>query len=284
MFLTIFTPTYNRALLLGRLFQSLIIQNESDFEWIIVDDGSLDNTKEMIKKFQINAPFKIKYIYQENSGKHIAFNMAIKEASGDYFLCVDSDDWLSSYSIKELRKEVQNLDDSIAGLISLKSLEDGTIIGGTFPSDVRYSSLYNLASIYHCGGDRTLLYRTNILKKYHFPVFKNEKFMTECVLYDQIDMKYEMKISNIVTMICEYQENGLSSNLRKIQISNPMGTALFYKQRLELAKGIKDKCIYKLRCDAFEYLSYTKNQNLQINILIKIVGWIVSRYYCFKAK
>lgn len=284
MFLTVFTPTYNRSILLKKLYQSLIVQQEYDFEWLIVDDGSSDDTREVVRKFQQDNFFEIRYIYQENAGKHVAFNRAIKEAKGDYFLCVDSDDRLGFDAVRELKKEAQSMVCGAAGIISLKSLEDGTIIGGEFPINVKYSSLYNLSSVYHCGADRTLVYRSRILEQYCFPVIENEKFMTECVLYDQIDMKYEMKLANIVTTVCEYQEDGLSSNLRKIQINNPVGTALFYRQRLELTKCLKEKWAYKVRCDAFEYLSFKSGQGVQLNAVSRLIGWIVSKYYHFRAK
>lgn len=284
MFLTIFTPTYNRQNLLIRLYNSLKEQYNRDFEWLIIDDGSRDHTKQIVEDLMSDKTINIRYIFQENAGKHVAFNRAIKEAKGDFFICVDSDDLLKNNAIKELEKHLANIKDESAGIITLKSTMNGDVIGGKMPDSVEYTTLYKLATIYHCGAERTLVYRTKILQKYCFPVVKNEKFMTECVLYDQIDQDYEMKIANIVTTVCEYQEDGLSSNLRQLQIKNPMGTAIFYEKRISLTNDLKEKMFYKIRAAAFKVIARQRGNEIHLDVFEKLVGNIISKYYYFHAR
>ena len=104
MFITVFTPTYNRANYLGRLYQSLLGQTDQDFEWLIVDDGSNDGTKDLVEQFQREKQLKIDYYFQENKGKHIAVNRALDLAKGKWFVTIDSDDYIAPECIEKCRE------------------------------------------------------------------------------------------------------------------------------------------------------------------------------------
>lgn len=285
MFLTIFTPTYNRKNLLPRLFESLKAQSDYDFEWLIIDDGSSDGTDGYFKTIIDKAPFTIRYFRQTNQGKHVAFNKAILEAKGTAFLCVDSDDYLIRNAVQVI-KESWQIPADCAGIMALKKYENEEILGTVFPDSINKASLYELSCILKYPGERTLIYQTSVLSYYQFPVFPSEKFMTECVLYDQIDQKYKMLLLNIPITVCEYQNNGLSNNLRQIQINNPKGTALFYKNRIKMSKSVFETIKNYIRYSSFLIIVEKDSRNLigkagLINLLIGNVG---KKYYLSKAK
>lgn len=226
--ITIFTPTYNRAHTLNNLYKSLINQKCKDFIWMIVDDGSTDNTKEIVKKFKSENKIEIEYYYQNNHGKHVAHNLGVKKCKTELFFCVDSDDQLSPNAIDEIleiEKSGKISKSNICGIVGNKCLIDGSIIGTKFP-EVEYESLTEL---YKKGkkGDTSLIYKTDIIKKYPFKVFENEVFLRESTAYDEIDKKYKLYVTNQIFSICEYLEDGLSKNALKIEMKNPLGAAYF---------------------------------------------------------
>ena len=217
--ITVFTPTYNRCNLLNRLYQSLISQTNKNFEWLIVDDGSCDDTKQTVDEWIKDNKIKIRYIYQINSGKYVAFNNGVQNAIGDLFFCVDSDDYLPFGAIETIYNVWSNTQlEDVSGIIALKSYTDGKIIGNKICDSIKVASAFELTYKYNCGGERSLVYRTDILKNNLFPVIDGEKFVTECVVYDRIDQNYKLLILNEVLTVCEYQADGLTSNIFKTML------------------------------------------------------------------
>jgi len=288
--ITVFTPTYNRAGLLNRLYNSLISQTSKDFEWIIVDDGSIDDTKEVCQFFIDENIIKIKYFFQENSGKHIAINNGVKNASGELFLCVDSDDMLTNNAIDLLLKtwnSIQNSD--LAGIIALKNKMDNSIIGDVFPNSLTKVTTFELSEKYGCGGDKCMIYRTDILKSYPYPQITNEKFVTECVVFDQIATKKSMWLLNESICICEYQINGLTSNIFSTMLQNPIGYKIYYKQRIDMAYTFKQRFGFIIRYNAFNIMSnedtynYTGKHKILVS-LSKPIGFLIVKYYKIKKR
>lgn len=145
--LTIFTPAYNRAYILEKAYRSLQCQSDKRFEWIIVDDGSNDNTKNLVQKWQDeNNTFKIEYYFQENSGKHIAINNGIEFAKGRLFLILDSDDYLRNDAVEIIIKyaDTINIKMHYGGIVGNRAYFDGEIIGSTF--DGKYRDLTFLSA------------------------------------------------------------------------------------------------------------------------------------------
>lgn len=239
-FITIFTPTYNRKKTLERLYKSLTKQTFKDFEWLIVDDGSTDDTKEYIQSL-INSltDFKIRYYYQQNSGKHVAYNLGLRLAKGMYFFCVDSDDWLPIDSIESINKILVNKKDiNTIGVIGLKSLKNGKLLSPTFPQNIIRCNTYYLSEILKCRGEWSLVFETKKAIHFPFPIINGEKFMGELVIYDEISKFFNQYLDNHIYTICEYQENGLSNNIHRIMRDNPGGYLLFYKNRIDLARNL----------------------------------------------
>ena len=197
---TIFTATYNRALLLSKLYNSLLNQTYKNFEWIIVDDGSTDGTKNTINKFIKDKKINIKYYFQENAGKHRAINKGIDLAVGKYFFIVDSDDYLPNDSLEIYEKYILKIDDDeYAGLVGLKAYNLNKIIGKTF-NGKELDILNYERKKYGIFGDKAEIYKTEILKKFKFPEYKNEKFLNEAIVWNEIALNgYKLKFINEIT-------------------------------------------------------------------------------------
>lgn len=222
---TIFTPTYNRARLLKRLYESLKEQSDKDFEWIIVDDGSKDNTEEVVQGFIKEKSIPIKYLKKENEGKHIAINVGCDMAEGELFFIVDSDDYIPKEAIEEVKRDWKKYRNNtgIAGLVYLKAWENGNLMGRKFEKDEFISNHvkeYNKGGVW---GEKLKILRTEIFRKNKFPKYENEKYVGEHVLWIEVSRKYDLVYINKVLYIAEYLEDGLTMAGRKLRIENPLG-------------------------------------------------------------
>lgn len=255
MLLTVFTPTYNRVNTLSRLFESLNKQNFNDFEWLIVDDGSTDNTTELIKIFKEKADFCIRYYKKENGGKHTAHNKALELAKGELFFTVDSDDWLPEDCFEKLQEYAHKVlsQPKSVGIVGLKAYGDGKIIGRSFPEVMADSSFENLDRTGN-GGERSLVFKTEVIRQYPFPIIEGEKFVTEAVVYDKIDRYQGFIICNEIFTICEYQIDGLSSNPRKIMAKNPTGFMMWFSGRIDRKQPQLKRVGYILKYHAMRAL------------------------------
>lgn len=243
--ITIFTPTYNRAYLLKRLYDSIKVQPYSNFEWIIVDDGSNDNTKELINEFINENIVNIKYFYQENSGKHIAINRGVEEASGELFYIVDSDDYIPKNALNIIDKWEKTIieKDKFAGVAGLKVDEDNKIMGTTFSTALEYVDATSLErEIYNITGEKAEVFYTQILKQYKFPKIEGEKFITEAYIWNKMaNDGYKLRWFNENIMICKYMDDGLTKNLNKINEMNPKGYLLFLLDDIKYEKSFFKK-------------------------------------------
>ena len=226
--ITVFTPSYNRAYCLSDLYQSLIRQTSKNFLWHIVDDGSTDNTEQLVKSFMEEGKIEIRYDYQENSGKHVAHNTGVLKCETELFVCVDSDDYLTDDAVEIAEREWNKIEPAhkleIAGLVADKCWTDGKIIGVEFPEIAEEAGLLEW---YKLGkqGDTTLVYRAEVLKEFLFPVFEGERFLREHVCYWQIDKKYKLRAVRKNMCVCEYRNDGLSANAVKHEFQSPRGAA-----------------------------------------------------------
>lgn len=234
-FITIFTPSYNRRQLIERLYQSLLTQNEKNFEWLVVDDGSTDDTEKyfthLLSKQQ---PFHIRYIKQKNGGKHRAINNGVQNASGELFFIVDSDDYLTENAIKKINQWVTTLDSTHkwAGIAGLKGFSKNKIVGqhnSTLYIDAKNSERrkYNLL------GDKAEVYFTDVLKQHPFPEIPGENFISEEIVWNTIARDgYYLRWFNEIIYICDYLEGGLTRDNAKDK-KNPQGRLLWAKGQLK---------------------------------------------------
>ena len=256
---TVFTPTFNRKELLEKLYKSLQKQTFKDFEWLIVDDGSTDGTKEKVEEFLSEKKLEIKYYFKENGGKQRAYNFATEKANGELFICLDSDDEYVENGLETIlkywKKYEKNSD--IAGMGYLSTYPNREIIGSSFPEKEMISTQFEIYNKYGVKGDKGLMFRTEIIKKYKFPVFEDEKFITEAIVYNRICEKYKMVYVNEKIEIKEYQEDGLTAKYNNLLLRNPKGQALYHNeinsQKLTFKQKILNNAVYYKFCKVAGY-------------------------------
>lgn len=235
MLITIFTPTYNRAHTLERLYQSLKNQTTADFEWLIVDDGSTDNTESLISGYIAEKVIPIQYIKTENRGKSSAVNTGVRHAGGELFFIVDSDDYIMPTAIKQICKSWDMLDSKelYAGLCFRKeNYSTQKIIGHPFPKHELKSNSLEMAYKYGIMEDKAEVFATEVLKKYPFPSIPGEKFVPEAYIWNKIAEKYSLYYVDESIYMCDYLEDGYSKNFKKNLQNNPEGFLLYYKDLL----------------------------------------------------
>ena len=224
--LCIFTPAYNRAYLLLRLYESLCAQSNQDFEWLVIDDGSTDGTELLLKKLQAEGRIQMRYIVQNNQGMHGAHNTAYQNIQAPYNTCIDSDDYAPVDAVEKILKACDALPANCAGIVGLDANTKGQIIG------TRFNQAYTtLEQFYHEGGkgDKKIVYKTEVVKRYPaYPLFEGERYVGLAYLYLLIDKDYVLKTLNEVLVIVDYQAEGSSNNMLKQYVKNPQGF-LFYR-------------------------------------------------------
>lgn len=241
--ITVFTPTFNRGYLMNKLFYSLNSQTNKHFEWLIVDDGSIDQTGELVETFKEQADFEIRYFYQQNGGKHRAINHGLDLARGELFFIVDSDDSLTDDAIEKIFNNYSGIafDNSFAGIAFNKGFSKKRIVGETFEGT--YIDCDNLHRGKHnILGDKAEVYRTDILKSIKFPEIDGENFMSEVVLWNEVARRgYKLRWFNDIIYFCDYLEDGLTKNSEKILFNNPVAHQMMTKELLQIDFTLKRK-------------------------------------------
>ena len=206
--ITVLTPTYNRSYSLPRLYQSLVKQSKHDFEWLVIDDGSLDDTENLIKGYQLDSPFNIRYFKKNNGGKHSALNLGFKKSNNEWIFIVDSDDWLEKNCIEYIKSKITDSGFNYDSISFLRSYETGEIIGDKYTT--RLDGFIERGD--QCiKGDKADIFRKSKLLGFSFPEFDGERFMAESPLYLWYGKRWSTFFSNYSGYICEYQPDGLSS-------------------------------------------------------------------------
>jgi len=235
---TVFTPTYNRAHTLHRVYECLCLQTFKDFEWLIVDDGSTDDTVDLVFGWTKASRIAIRYIKQENQGKHVAFNLGVENAKGELFLPLDSDDSCTPQALERFYARWQaipeNLRSKFSGITCLCKDEQGDIIGGTLPNDVVDGRFHDVLSQLKRTGEMWGFHKTSVLREFPFPIFFNEKFVPEGLVWNRISGKYLMRFINEPLRHYFTSGDSLSSKMTRIRIDNPNGTIVYYKELLNI--------------------------------------------------
>lgn len=232
--LTVFTPTYNRAYLLPRLYESLCCQTLQDFVWLVIDDGSSDNTCELIKSFQTEDKISVEYIYKENGGMHTAHNTAFDCTQTEIIMCVDSDDILRKNAVELIIKRWQEVSclQEFAGVVAdCAVLKNGEILGTALPKHIKAIKFYDIYYRYHVKGDKLLAYNTKLIKPDPYPSFENEKFVALDIKYLNIDKL--LAIIHTPLMEKEYQPGGYTHNIPIVYTRNPRGFLYYHIFRMK---------------------------------------------------
>lgn len=250
--LTIFTPTYNRAYTLHLCYESLKRQTYKDFVWLIIDDGSTDDTKELVAGWIREKTIQIKYYYQQNQGMHGAHNTAYQLIETELNVCIDSDDYMPDDAVEKIINMWNSSgSNKVSGIIGLDSYTDGKIIGSELPSGLKTSTLFDLYEKHGVSGDKKLVYRTELTKMFPYPVYENENYVGLAYKYFMLDRQYEMLLMNEILCCVEYLPDGSSLNMLSQYKKNPKGFAFFRKELMKLPFASN---MYKYR-QAIHYVS-----------------------------
>ena len=281
MLITVFTPTFNRAYTLEKLYQSLLNQSNLSFEWVVVDDGSTDETSHLFEHWlQKENPFYISYHKQKNQGKHVAINQGLDRAKGDVFFIVDSDDEITENAIEKIITWSEKIiaDQQFWGVSGNLIQPDGKAIGTSFTG--QYKDLYyHERNKYNITGDKAEAFFMHHIKDFRFPVFENEKFLTESVLFLEFGEKLKIRYYNEPIYKAEYLQDGLSKNITNILKKNPKGLAHLITKEIQVyKKGIKAQLsyFYYYYRDYKDTLSFSEiKQNLKTTSFFLVMAIIV---------
>lgn len=254
--ITIFTPTYNRAYILPKLYESLCNQTSKDFEWLVVDDGSTDETSELLKNWQTENKISINAIYRENGGKSTAINLGVQNAKGNLFFIVDSDDFLSVNAVETILTDEKNFVEkkiafSVAGYCyRRRNYRTGTVIASSDKSLPQAASSLELSFKYRMTGDKAEVFYTDVLKQFPFPDLPNNKFVPEALVWYRIaNAGYKLILKDEAIYQCDYIADGYTQNFMSNLRKNCSGFALFYKECLfykEIPAFVKAKYLIRL--------------------------------------
>ena len=249
--LTIFTPTYNRAYSLHLCYDSLCRQTCKDFCWLVIDDGSTDNTRELVEGWKKEDIIPITYFYQENQGMHGAHNAAYRLIETELNTCIDSDDYMPDNAVEKIVDFwKQHGNKEAAGIIALDVDYSGNLIGTRLPEGVERTTM---SGFYNHGGrgDKKLIYRTEVINSYpEYPFFIGEKYVSLAYKYELIDQDYKLLTLNEPVCCVNYQPDGSTMNMFRQYIRNPQGFAFIRKQSMVLAPTAKRRFI-----EAVHYVS-----------------------------
>ncbi len=241
--LTIFTPAYNRAHTIHRIYESLLRQTSKDFEWLVIDDGSSDDTRKMVETWVLENKIPIRYHHKKNGGMHTAHNAAYRLMDTELNTCIDSDDYMPDNAVElivDLWKEKGS--DKYAGILGLdERMHDGKLIGTKFTENET-----TLTDFYRKGGngDKKLVYRTDIMKSLpEYPEFEGEKYVGLGWKYMLADLQYKMITINEVLVIVDYQLDGSSMNMYKQYFRNPKGFAFIRKESMKHHPSLKRRFV-----------------------------------------
>ena len=270
--LTVFTPTYNRAYILNQCYESLVRQSCKDFIWLIIDDGSTDNTKELVEEWMKNDnKFEIRYHYKKNGGMHTGHNAAYELIDTELNVCIDSDDFMPDNAVELIVNFWREYgSDKYSGIVALDIYKNGEVIGCKLPD----KKSTTLSGFYDNGGqgDKKLIYRTEVINKYpSYPEFKGEKFVPLDYKYLLADQDYELLIMNEAVCVVEYMEDGSSKNMFRQYYKNPRGFSFMRKVHMIYDKKFINKfknCIHYVSSSFIsknkEFISESPNKLMTI--------------------
>jgi len=286
MLLTIFTPAYNRVNLLPRLYSSLVQQKTQNFEWIIVDDGSTDNTKEVIEGFIAENIIPIIYIYKENGGKHLAINKGVEHTQGELFFIVDSDDYLTvdaTTLISQYYLLIKNKND-LAGMSFRRGKSENKYIGSQKTFDDFEASALDFRYKHKIVGDMAEVYKTDVIRQYPFPKIDEERFCSEGLVWNRMALQYKILWTSKIIYVGEYLEGGLTDNSFRIRKNSPRHATLFYSELAQMPISF----VQKIRA-TINYWRFAKFVNepfidkwKKVNPLLSLIGLPLSLIFILK--
>ncbi|ROI09220.1 glycosyltransferase family 2 protein [Chryseobacterium sp. H3056] len=290
--LTVFTPTYNRAHLLPRLYESLKNQTSKDFVWLIIDDGSTDDTSRLIKTWQARGLVEIEYIFQENQGMSGAHNTAYKNIKTLFNTCIDSDDMMAENAVELIIQNCDGLENlnHVAGIIGLDADFSGTVLGDSMPDHLEFTTLNELHRKYNVTGDKKLVYKTEVMQEIEeYPIYRAEKLVPLSHKYLLADQNFVLKALNEILCLVEYQEDGSSRNMLKQYRRHPRGFAYARITRINLEKDFTHKfrnAVHLVSSSFFtgDFGTWFRSRHTVLVLASVPFGLLLNLYIRFKTK
>lgn len=285
-YLSIVTPTYNRAHLLKGCYESLLRQTDKDFEWILVDDGSSDDTEQTVKSFP-EAGFPITYVKKENGGKHTALNASHPYIRGKYVLILDSDDQLTEDAVSAVREAWDCWEPhSNVGIVTfLKGSAIDNPDCGVADYDTPVDILRYRRTV-HYGSDCCEVIRSQLFLQFPFPEFEGERFLSECALWNRVSITHKCVYINKVIYLFEYLDGGLTKSGRKLRISNPRGGMFICDLRMQRKNYVTQRVKYGLLYCCYGYFAHLAPAQIlagtahkPLAALCLLPGFILYRYW-----
>lgn len=281
--ITVFTPSYNRADLLPNLYESLLRQNCREFRWLIIDDGSTDNTQEVVAAWIREGKLDIQYVWKENGGLHTGYNKAIDCMDTELSICIDSDDYLTDDCIETVLKFWdENKSEDVAGFIGLDIRKDGSIIGGLLPETKTVDPLW-LTEL--DSGDRKYVIRNDCYRQvYPMPVFEGEKNFNPHYLVLKLCRSYKFLVLNKPLCVVNYQPNGMSANIFNQYVNSPRS---FAELRRVIMENPNTSLTYLLKTTIHYVSSSILSRNKHfiresprklLTVLMIPFGWLLTGY------
>ncbi|MGL5903372.1 MAG: glycosyltransferase family 2 protein [Cetobacterium sp.] len=290
--ITVFTPTYNRAYTLHRCYESLLRQTSKEFVWVVIDDGSTDNTRELVKSWIDENKVEIRYYYQKNLGMHGAHNKAYEVIDTELNVCIDSDDYMTDDAIENILESWKGFEKNqkICGIVALDIFLNGEIVGDKFSENLKIAKYFDIYKVHKIKGDKKFIYRTELIKQNPYPIFEGEKYVGLDYKYMKLDEYYSLGLINEAVCIVEYLQDGSSLNMFRQYKNNPKGFAFYRVQNMKNTKGDLN---YRFK-ESIHYIAsslISKNRKFLKETPCKILcilalpfGYCLYRYILKKAK
>lgn len=288
--LTVFTPAYNRAYSLWKGYEGLKRQTSKDFKWVIVDDGSTDNTKDLVEGWIKEDLIPIEYYYKKNGGMHSAHNEAYRHIDTELAVCIDSDDYMTDNAVELIVSRWQKFgEERFAGMVGVDVYENGEVVGTSFPEGLTECKTYDLRRKHGVIGDKKYVYRPDVIKKYlPYPEFEGERYGTVNWLYQKIDHDYDMLCSNEAYCVVEYQPDGLSANTYNQLKQSPNTRMVECDAHMKYQKYFRDKYKKAIQYVACAILAkdcaFLKKTSSKLMVLTAIPFGMLYYYYLKRKK
>lgn len=235
---TIFIPTYNRGYCLAQALDSVAAQSLRDLEILVVDDGSTDDTADVIENWRRDSTLALRYLRQENQGKHVAHNTAVAHARGELFITLDSDDSLVSDAVEKIRYWWDSIPTEqrpgFAGVAGLCLNEDGSISGEPYPQEPLDASYLEIHRRCKMNGERREALRVDVLRRYPYPVFRGERHVRPTLILRRMGHELRLRFTNAVLEINRHAPDGISANRFRYRMRNPCGLHCFFLEEITL--------------------------------------------------
>jgi glycosyltransferase involved in cell wall biosynthesis len=254
---TVFTPTYNLAHTLPRLYESLQAQSYRDFEWLIIDDESTDDTEAVVGPWVTGSDFRIRYIRQTNVGKHISANRASDLAEGELLGTVDADDWYAPNALERFLHHWESIPErrrgDFVGVVALCADQSGEVIGSRFPEPVMDSDFFEMQFTHGVSGDKAGVGRTDVNRQFKFPELERGGWVQEAVVYNRMARHYKARFVNEILMFKEYQATGMSASAGIARAKSPESARLYYRELIDRRSSLSRKLVWRHHANLARY-------------------------------